>query len=128
MVHEERRDHCVAAFTQASNLTMHMRKVHEGRRDHARPHCTAAFSEASGMRNKHLCAVHERCRDHARPHCAAVFSEAGNLTRHVRSMHPNNNNERTIHVLRLQACYTLTQEPHQVSGGQQRRGEELDSY
>ena len=32
--------HCAAAFGRASDLTRHVRTVHEKRRDHACPHCS----------------------------------------------------------------------------------------
>ena len=56
--------HCAAAFGTASNLTTHVRTVHEKRRDHACPHCAAAFGTASNL-TKHVRAVHEKRRDHA---------------------------------------------------------------
>ena len=44
---------CDAAFGKASNLTRHVRTVHEQRRDHACPQCDAAFGEAGSLK-KHV--------------------------------------------------------------------------
>jgi uncharacterized C2H2 Zn-finger protein len=91
-VHEKRRDHacplCAAAFCEASKLTRHVRTVHEQRRDHACPHCTAAFKRAEDL-TAHVRAVHEKRRDHACPHCTAAFAQAGNLRVHMRTVHKN---------------------------------------
>jgi hypothetical protein len=35
----------------------------------------------------HVRAVHEKRRDHTCPHCAAAFAQASNLTKHVRMVH-----------------------------------------
>jgi hypothetical protein len=32
----------------------------------------------------------QKRKDHACPHCAAAFGTAGNLTKHVRTQHPDN--------------------------------------
>ena len=56
--------HCNNSFGDASNLTKHVRTVHEKRRDHACPHCAAAFGEAGSL-TKHVRTVHEKRRDHA---------------------------------------------------------------
>jgi uncharacterized C2H2 Zn-finger protein len=89
-VHEKRRDyacpHCTAAFGAANSLTTHVRTVHEKRRDHACPHCTAAFGVANTLM-AHVRTVHEKRRDHACPHCTAAFGRAGSLARHVRLVH-----------------------------------------
>ena len=89
-VHEKRKDHacphCAAAFGSAGHLTTHVRTVHEKRKDHACPHCAAAFGRAGDLAT-HLRAVHEKRKDHTCPHCAAAFGKASNLTRHVRVVH-----------------------------------------
>ena len=55
---------CDAAFGRASHLRLHVRTVHEQRRDHACPQCDAAFGRASDLR-QHVRTVHEQRRDHA---------------------------------------------------------------
>ena len=79
--------HCAAAFKQASDLTRHVRTVHEKRRDHVCPHCAVAFGRASTL-TTHVRTVHEKRRDHVCPHCAAAFGHASHLGRHVRTQHP----------------------------------------
>ena len=54
-------------------------------------YCAAAFGTASSL-TMHVRTVHEKRRDHACPHCIAVFGEAGNLTRHMRTQHPGSDN------------------------------------
>ena len=56
---------------------------------HVCPRCTAAFGTASKL-TIHVRAVHEKRRDHACPQCAAAFGTACKLTMHVRTMHPDN--------------------------------------
>ena len=58
--------HCPSTFGKKSNLTRHVRVVHEKRRDHACPHCAAAFGRASDLMT-HVRTVHEKRRDHACP-------------------------------------------------------------
>ena len=83
-------DQCTAAFVKASVLTMHIRTVHEKRRDYACPQCAAAFGEA-GRLARHIRTVHEKRRDYGCPHCDAAFGEAGTLARHMHRKHPNDN-------------------------------------
>ena len=64
--------HCAAAFGKPSDLTRHVRSVHEKRRDNVCPHCAAAFGQASDL-TKHVRTVHEKRRDFVCPHCAAAF-------------------------------------------------------
>ena len=72
MVKESKgRPHC----GQAGDLTVHVRTVHEKRKDHACPHCAAAFGRAGDL-TTHVRTVHEKRKDHACPHCAAAFGTA----------------------------------------------------
>ena len=52
-------EHCAAEFKFPYMKRMHVRVVHEQRRDHACPQCDAAFGEASNLR-KHVRTVHDR--------------------------------------------------------------------
>ena len=54
---------------------------------HVCPHCAVAFGKPSDL-TTHVRTVHEKRRDHACPHCIAVFGHASNLARHVRTQHP----------------------------------------
>jgi hypothetical protein len=54
--------------------------------DHTCSHCAAAFGTASNL-TKHVRTVHEKRRDHACPQCDAAFGQAGTLTTHVRTVH-----------------------------------------
>jgi hypothetical protein len=89
-VHEQRRDHacpqCEAAFGEACNLRVHVRTVHEQRRDHACSQCAAAFGEAGHLRT-HVRTVHEQRKDHACPLCDAAFGRGSSLKKHVRTVH-----------------------------------------
>ena len=80
---------CASSFSTARYRDVHVRTVHEKRRDHACPHCAATFTAASSL-VVHVRTVHEKRKDHACPHCAAAFGAASNLTRHVRTQHPEN--------------------------------------
>ena len=81
--------HCAAAFGKATQLTRHVRTVHEKRKDHVCPQCATAFGTASHLA-AHVRTVHEKRKDHVCPHCAAAFGQAGSLARHVRTVHPDN--------------------------------------
>ena len=50
--------YCTDAFGNKSNLTRHVRTVHEKRRDHVCPHCQQAFSRAGHLR-QHIQNVHQ---------------------------------------------------------------------
>ena len=64
---------CAAAFGKASGLTVHVRTVHEKRKDYACPHCAAAFGTACHL-TRHVHTVHEKRRDNVCPHCSAAFT------------------------------------------------------
>ena len=66
--HRHQCSQCDYKAGQASDLSRHVRVVHEQRRDHACSQCDAAFGEASDLR-KHVRVVHEQRRDHACPQC-----------------------------------------------------------
>ena len=55
-------------------------------RRHACPQCDAAFGKASDL-SRHVRVVHEQRKDHACPQCDAAFGEASNLNKHVRAVH-----------------------------------------
>ena len=57
-------------------------------------------------RDLHVRTVHEKRKDHACPHCAAAFGEAGTLTTHVRTQHPDNTqgNECPVCMERMEAA------------------------
>ena len=61
-------------------------------RPHACPHCAAAFGKPSAL-TVHVRTVHEKRRDHVCPHCAAAFGHASSLVTHVRTQHPDNSQD-----------------------------------
>jgi len=65
---------------KVSDLSKHVRTVHEQRRNHACPQCDAAFGRA-GHLSRHLRTVHGQRKDHACPQCDAAFGHASHLMR-----------------------------------------------
>ena len=82
--------HCAAAFGKPSDLTRHVRTVHEKRRDHACLHCAAAFGHAGSL-TTHVRTVHEKRKDYRCPHCDAAFARISGRASHMRTQHPNDN-------------------------------------
>jgi uncharacterized C2H2 Zn-finger protein len=77
---------CDYKARDVTDLSRHVRTVHEQRREHACTQCKKAFGQAGNLR-VHVRAVHEQRRDHACPQCYAAFGSAGHLSRHVRTVH-----------------------------------------
>ena len=52
------------------------------------PHCQKAFGTTSNL-TEHIRTVHEKRKDHACPHCEKAFGMKTTLTRHIRRQHVN---------------------------------------
>lgn len=89
VIHEKRRDYgcgtCGQTFSRKSAQVSHIRYVHEGRRDHECPICKVRFGRRNGL-NKHVVAVHWKRRTF-RCDCGAAFTRKDCLLRHQRGVH-----------------------------------------
>jgi uncharacterized Zn-finger protein len=96
VIHEKRRDYgcgtCGQTFSRKSAQVSHVRYVHEGRRDHECPICKVRFGRKNGL-NKHVVAVHWKRRNF-KCDCGASFTRKDCLLRHQRGVHEGSNDSR----------------------------------
>ena len=77
---------CNKTFRFQSNLSRHVRVVHEKLRPHVCKVCNKAFAESHDLR-KHVKIVHEGVKLFECKHCGRGFSDVGNLNKHVAAVH-----------------------------------------
>ena len=77
-----------------------MKEIKRTQGHHACSHCGAAFGKASNL-SRHVRVVHEQRRDHACPHCVAAFGQAVSLRRHVRTVHKQREEEEEVELVLL---------------------------
>ena len=68
--------HCQKAFDVKINLTNHIRRVHQGRKDYVCPHCQKWFAQ-KGHLTTHIRTVHEGRKDYVCPHCTLGWVAVG---------------------------------------------------
>ena len=73
---------------QTKTLAIHIREVHEGRRNHKCESCGKAFSN-SGRRKRHIDTVHKGLKPHQCCFCNTAYGQSGDLKRHIKRCHPN---------------------------------------
>jgi len=77
---------CGKSFTRKHYVTVHVRTVHEKRRDYQCYKCGKAFGEASLLR-RHCQAVHDDERCFECNECGAVFRTAAYRDNHINAVH-----------------------------------------
>eukprot|EP00188_Purpureofilum_apyrenoidigerum_P001642 Plantae.Rhodophyta-Purpureofilum_apyrenoidigerum.ctg19258.p2 GENE.Plantae.Rhodophyta-Purpureofilum_apyrenoidigerum.ctg19258~~Plantae.Rhodophyta-Purpureofilum_apyrenoidigerum.ctg19258.p2 ORF type:complete len:153 (-),score=16.50 Plantae.Rhodophyta-Purpureofilum_apyrenoidigerum.ctg19258:180-638(-) len=82
-------DKCLSAFTSRSNLSVHVRTVHERRRPFACSNCDTFFGTRSTLR-RHTKMVHLNERPFSCPLCQKKFATNSCVQRHLRKMHMKN--------------------------------------
>ena len=70
-----------------------VKETKAGKRAHACSHCDSTFASPSA-RDLHVRTVHEKRKDHACPQCDAAFGQAGNLRTHVHTVHDRQKRQR----------------------------------
>ena len=79
-------DKCGKSFTQRRCLKLHIKNVHEGRRDHKCETCGKSFSVLANMR-KHINTVHLGLKKFQCPFCNTAYGQNGDLGRHIKRCH-----------------------------------------
>ena len=73
-------------FLIAQHLKVHIRTVHEGKKDHICDSCGKGFPVA-GKLKQHIHIVHDGRKDYKCQSCGKLFSVAGNLKQHINKVH-----------------------------------------
>ena len=80
-------DSCGKIFTTQLGLKTHTKTVHEGReRNHCCEKCGKSFYD-NGRLKMHFENVHEGLKRYKCPHCEKACSQSGDLKRHIRRFH-----------------------------------------
>ena len=77
---------CGRCFGVSTQLTRHIRSVHEGRKDYVCPTCAKAFTSTKTM-NEHIDRNHRLPKDKICNYCGAVFNVQKDLIRHIKKQH-----------------------------------------
>ena len=77
---------CKKSFSQNRTLKLHIKNVHEGRRDYKCGTCGKAFSNLSGMK-KHRDTVHLGLKKYQCSFCNTAYGQNGDLSRHIKRCH-----------------------------------------
>ena len=79
-------DSCGKSIASAHKLKVHIRTVHEGRKDYKCETCGRAFSEAKSLK-RHIVCVHEGLKNHKCDNCGTAYSGRQSLKKHVEKVH-----------------------------------------
>ena len=86
-VHEKERGHkCEKIFTIKKNLIVHIRVIHEERKDPKCDMCGKFFSQTKSLK-RHIHTIHESHKDYKCHSCDKSFSQPGDLKRHIYIVH-----------------------------------------
>ena len=77
---------CSKNFVALRNLKIHIRIIHEGRKDHKCGICGKEFGQLAHLKS-HMKTVHEGVKDHKCHICGKEFGHLKNLKRHIKSVH-----------------------------------------
>ena len=90
LVHEGRKDHkcdsCGKFFISKQAVRKHIHTIHEGHKDYCCESCGKSFSTAFSLKI-HMSAVHEGRKDYDCSSCAKSFGRKKTLDRHVDTVH-----------------------------------------
>ena len=67
-------------------MKIHVRTVHEGRRDYKCDSCGTLFKHPIGLR-RHIVAIHEGRKDHKCDICGKEFAYQQHMYRHKKTVH-----------------------------------------
>ena len=70
----------------STQLSRHIRSVHEGRKDYVCPTCSKAFTSTKTM-NEHIDRTHRIPKDKICNYCGSVFNVQKDLMRHIKKQH-----------------------------------------
>ena len=77
---------CGKCFGISTQLTRHIRTVHEGRKDYVCPTCSKAFASTKSM-NEHIDRNHKMPKDKICNYCGSVFNVKKDLLYHIKKQH-----------------------------------------
>ena len=69
---------------------IHIREVHEGRRNHKCESCGKAFKNSRGLK-RHIDTVHKGLKPYQCSFCNTAYGQSGDLKRHIKRCHPKEN-------------------------------------
>ena len=77
---------CEKLFTQAGNLRIHIKTIHQGHKDFKCDSCGNSFRRVDQMR-LHIKTIHKANRDFKCDSCGKSFSQAAHLRGHIKIIH-----------------------------------------
>jgi len=90
MIHDKIKDiqcpKCDYKCSTNGSLNVHIKRVHDKIKNLECPKCDSKFSTKSNL-NAHIKQVHDKIKDFECPNCDSKFSTKGSLTRHIKQVH-----------------------------------------
>lgn len=78
-------DTCGSRFTKKTSLKIHIREIHEGRRDHSCPLCNYVCAKTSQLKRHRL--THTGEKPFKCTYCEQAYAQSNDLTKHVARVH-----------------------------------------